>query len=187
MHRRANGGESELLEGSAAACLETGVPTNAMAMLVRAGLPSRIAAQAVIEQLLPIITTRGELIQWLRSPEVEALSGQLDWPTAETSAIWRRFRSEALAGAVGKWVSQEWNMPLRPDADIRQSHPARIAIDPHSGQVSITTPDHRPIVDIQQRRDQRLPSLFQVQFSADGSNAHITRMGSDTAGWVAPQ
>lgn len=187
MHRRANGGESELLEGSAAACLESGVPTNAMAMLVRAGLPSRIAAQAVIEQLLPTITTRGELNQWLRSPEVEALSGQLDWPTAETSAIWTRFRSEALAGTAGKWVSQEWNMPLRPDANIRQSHLARIAIDPHSGQVSITTPDHRPIVNIQQRLDQRLPSLFQVQFSADGSNARITRMGSDTARWVAPQ
>lgn len=186
MHRRANGGTSDLLEGSAAACLETGLPANAMAMLVRAGLPSRIAAKTAIDQLSPIITTRGELNQWLRSPELEALSGQADWPTAETSAIWKRFRSETLAGQAGKWVTQQWDMPL-PNAHIGRAYPARIATDPLSGQVSITTPDYRSIVDIRHRLDQRFPSLFQVEFSADGSAARIVRTGSGTARWVDPQ
>jgi hypothetical protein len=37
MKRRAEGGQSEHIEGSAAACLETGLPQSMMAMLVRAG------------------------------------------------------------------------------------------------------------------------------------------------------
>ena len=70
MYRRVNGDEPEYLEGNAAACLETGLPQIMMAMLVRAGLPSRIAARTVITQIKPIFTTRGEMIRWLRSDEM---------------------------------------------------------------------------------------------------------------------
>ena len=70
MYRRVNGDESEYLEGSAVACLETGLPQVTMAMLVRAGLPSRTAARTIITQMKPIFTTRGEMIRWLRSDEM---------------------------------------------------------------------------------------------------------------------
>jgi len=70
MRRRANGGESEFIEGSAAATLETGLPQTMMAMLVRAGLPSRIAAMTVIAQTRPAFVTRTEMNQWLRSNEM---------------------------------------------------------------------------------------------------------------------
>lgn len=185
MNRRANGGESELLEGTAAACLETGLPANTMAMLVRAGLPSRVAAKAVIEQLLPEFVTRTQMNDWLQSPQVSVLDTNPAWPTADTSAIWQRFRREALASATEKWVSQEWNMALTPGPAL-SPFPARIEVDPLTGAASVTTPDFRTLVGVRHRLQHHSPSLFEVEFSPDGSNAHIRRTGRDTAHWVEP-
>ena len=186
MKRRANGGESELLEGTAAACLETGLPANPMAMLVRAGLPSRVAAKLVIEQLLPVFVTRTQMNDWLQSPQVTALDTNPAWPTVDTSAIWRRFRREALVSATEKWVSQEWNMALTPGGHALSPFPARIEVDPLNGAVSVETPDFRTLVGIRHRLQQHSPGLFEVEFSADGSNAHIRRAGRAAAHWVEP-
>ena len=186
MNRRANGGESELLEGAAAACLETGLPANTMAMLVRAGLPSRVAAKAIIEQLLPVFVTRTQMNDWLQSPQVATFDMNPAWPTADTSAIWQRFRREALASATEKWVSQEWNMPLTHSAHALPPFPARIEVDPSSGAVSVATPDFRALVGIRHRLHHHSPSLFKVEFSPDGSNAHIRRVGRDAARWIVP-
>ncbi len=186
MNRRANGGESEMLEGAAAACLETGLPANTMAMLVRAGLPSRSAAKVVIEQMNPIFLTRGEMNLWLRLPQVAAHDAQVDWPTADTGAIWRRFRAEALDGVTRKWESQEWNMALAAGTAALPAYPCRVDFDPQSGQVSVRTPDFRPLIDIRQRLADHPPSLLHVDFSPDGTNARIVRNGRGVANWVAP-
>lgn len=187
MNRRANGGESELLEGAAAAaCLETGLPSNTMAMLVRAGLPSRVAAKAAIEQLQPVFVTRTQMNDWLQSPQVAELDMNHAWPTADTSVIWQRFRREALASATEKWVSQEWNMSLTHSAHALPPFPARIEVDPSSGAVSVATPDFRTLVGIRYRLHHHSPSLFEVEFSLDGSKAHIRRVGRDAAQWIAP-
>ncbi|MWA29849.1 DEAD/DEAH box helicase [Burkholderia pseudomallei] len=55
MRRRAYGIESEMLEGAGAAALETGVPQAMMAMLIRNGLPSRIAAITAVRGAAPRI------------------------------------------------------------------------------------------------------------------------------------
>ncbi|MDP1898638.1 MAG: hypothetical protein Q8K43_12210, partial [Sulfurimicrobium sp.] len=166
--------------------LETGLPANTMAMLVRAGLPSRVAAKAVIEQLLPVFVTRTQMNDWLQSPQVAALDMNPAWPTADTSAIWQRFRCEALASATEKWASQEWNMALAHGAPALSPFPARIEVDSLSGAASVTTPDFRTLVGIRHRLQHRSPSLFEVEFSPDGSNAHIQRIGRDAAQWIAP-
>lgn len=74
MRRRAEGGESDYIEGSAAACLEAGLPKSMMAMLVRSGLPSRVAARAAIDQTQPLFTTLAEMYAWLSSNEITVLS-----------------------------------------------------------------------------------------------------------------
>src|SRR4051812_31448027 len=57
MQRRIQGISSDIIEGGAAATVETGLPRAMMAMLVRAGLPSRVAAMAAINDTLPIFIT----------------------------------------------------------------------------------------------------------------------------------
>ncbi|HJP69071.1 MAG TPA: DEAD/DEAH box helicase, partial [Sphingomicrobium sp.] len=93
MRRVALGWEPEILAGGAGACLETGLPKFVMAKLVRAGLPSRAAAIAAVEALEPVFTDGAGLQEWLESEEVATLTDAGDWPTADTAAVWRQFRS----------------------------------------------------------------------------------------------
>lgn len=186
MNRRANGGGSELIEGAAAACLETGLPANTMAMLVRAGLPSRVAAKVVVEQMRPTFVSRQEMHLWLQSPAVVALDAQENWPSPDTGAVWRRFRSEFLEVVARKWEIQEWNMPLAAGGIGLSAYPARIDVDAENGQVSVMTPDYRPLINIRHRLRSQAPSLFQVEFSPDGTSVRIVRAGQDSATWVEP-
>jgi hypothetical protein len=110
MRRRSEGGESEYVEGSASACLEAGLPQSMMAMLVRAGLPSRVAAQLAIEQTKPAFTILSEMSRWLSSDEITELSEDPSWPTPETAAIWARFRTDMLAAPIQRWNEQEWTL-----------------------------------------------------------------------------
>ncbi|HHQ4528050.1 TPA: hypothetical protein ACSP1Y_001812 [Aeromonas hydrophila] len=87
MNRQINGGESEMLVEGAAACLEAKQPSNAMAMLVRAGLPSRVATKTVIEEMTPGFTNRTEMKDWLRSAEVVAFDNVPSWPTLDIHSI----------------------------------------------------------------------------------------------------
>ena len=63
MRRLALGWQPELITGGAAACLEAGVPRYMMAMLVRAGLPSRASAIAAINDQEPLFVDNAELIE----------------------------------------------------------------------------------------------------------------------------
>jgi hypothetical protein len=186
MHRRANGGESDVVEGSAAATIEAGVPQTMMAMLVRAGLPSRVAAMTAIRETQPAFVTRGEINQWLGSNEIAALSDQPDWPTANTAPVWNQFRSEALSGPVLKWTAQEWSMQSALPAFVSPAIPGRISIDPANGVVSVTTPDFKHVIGIQHRLRQLSPRLLHVEYAADRQSSRIFRIGRGDARWEMP-
>ena len=89
--------------GMAASCLDTGLPDYRMAMLVRAGLPSRAAAKQVVGELNPSFLERSELRTWLNSSAVEELSQHADWPSPETSNLWRQFREVITQQKEGRW------------------------------------------------------------------------------------
>ena len=181
MNRRVNGGESEtLVEGAAAACLEAGLPSNTMAMLIRAGLPSRIAAKTVIDQMAPRFTNRAEMKAWLRSADVSAFDLVPNWPSLETHSIWQQFRRDALSSEEGKWASQEWTMQW----PSRSAFPMRIEVDPQSGEVSIATPDFVQLTTIRQKLQAKSPSLFEVEPLQYGTSVKIHRTGRGEARWV---
>jgi hypothetical protein len=186
MRRRANGEVSEQIEGSAAATLETGVPQAMMAMLIRNGLPSRVAAMAAIRDTAAVFITVTEMNQWLASNQIVALSDQPNWPTPETASIWQKFRTDALAGGVLKWESQDWllNGPVPEAIDTR--FPGRIAVDPLSGVVSVIAPDYRQITGIRHRLRQYQPSLLHVSFAEDRQSSRIFRIGRGQANWQEP-
>jgi superfamily II DNA/RNA helicase len=183
MRRRAEGESSEYLEGSAAACLEAGLPLNTMAMLVRAGLPSRVAARVVIEQTKPTFTTLSEMNLWLASNEIIALSADPNFPTSETGEIWNRFRTDALATPIQRWNEQEWTLESTLPEWANAAMPARIHVDDKSRRVSVTTPDYREIVGIKQSLANPIPSLLHVKYAADGKSGTIARMGRGKASW----
>lgn len=183
MRRRASGGESDFVEGSAAAVLEAGVPQAMMASLVRAGLPSRVAAMAAIRETQPVFVGGAEMNRWLRSNEIAALSDQPDWPTADTAHIWKKFRNDALSGATSKWTTQDWTMQGDVPNFVDVGMPGRIEIEERTGAVSVATPDYRSIVGIRQRLRQFRPSLCHVEFATDRRSSRIIRLGRGEAQW----
>jgi hypothetical protein len=152
-----------------------------MAMLVRAGLPSRIAAMHVIRKTQPSFANRVEMYAWLRSNEVTAWTDQGEWPTPETADLWKRFRSDALSGQLQKWFSQSWPF----ETGLTPVFPGRIFRDSASGTVSVMTPDYQPIVGIRQRLRQAEPGLVHVEFSTNGEAGRIERLGRGEARWVS--
>jgi hypothetical protein len=97
------GWSPDIVAGGAAATLETGVPQFMMAMLIRAGLPSRRAAMIAIRDGSASFFTPADMRDWLSSNEIAALTDLGDWPTAEMAALWRRFRDDVLSGGTQAW------------------------------------------------------------------------------------
>jgi hypothetical protein len=141
---------------------------------------------AVITQTRPVFVTGAEMNQWLRSHEMAAWADQPDWPTPETAGIWKRFRNEALAAPVQKWSSQGWRLDTAVGEHVNQAIPGRINVDALTGEVSVTTPDYRHIVTIQQHLRQFAPSLLHVELAADRQSARIVRIGRGQARWELP-
>jgi hypothetical protein len=187
MRRRVSGGSSDFIEGAATACLETGLPQAMMAMLVRAGLPSRAAAQRVISETNPAFVTIMDMHLWLRSNEIAMLSDQPDWPTPETADIWKRFRNDALSSRTQKWSSEDWIMDVSsPNLGryVNPGIPTRVDVDPEDHSVSVRTPDFRHLISIRQKLVQTPPSLLQVGFEHNLTRARINRLGPGNARWI---
>jgi hypothetical protein len=154
-----------------------------MAMLVRAGLPSRKAAQAAIQETAPNFVTLAEMREWLATDEIKSLSEKTDWPTQETASIWRRFRNDILAAPFRKLNEQHWQLKTTAPQSANATHPARIRVDLQSRAVTVESPDYYEIIRIKQRLLEEQPSLIRVDFAKDGQSATISRIGRGTARW----
>ena len=186
MRRVAMGWQPELLSGGAAACLETGLPRFLMAILVRAGLPSRAAAIAAIDALDPVFIDNAGLVQWLQSNEVAALSDTEDWPTLETAEIWKEFRNGLLAGVSQRWSTREWQREVDPGsyvADPVAGQIHRVEVDPVNRAVWICSPDFQPVVRLRRTLTDRIPSVLSASFAEGEPHATIRRLGRSRARW----
>jgi hypothetical protein len=157
--RMSQGWSSDTIAGGAAASVETGVPRYMMATLIRAGLPSRRAAIAAIESCEPIFTSPAEMRAWLESDEIIAHTDAGNWPTPETAALWARFRTEALSGAVQKWSAQHFKRLLEVDAPPAKGL-YRVVTDEGDGRTWLATPDFQRVAAFKQPAVDPKPSVF---------------------------
>ena len=143
------GWQPEIIGGTAAACLETGLPRYTMAMLVRAGLPSRTAALAAINDQEPVLVDNDDLIKWLETDEVIALTSEGSWPTSETSDIWNTFRTDMLKRTAQRWSAQDWIVdvdPLMPQMELELNRIYRMEFDEDDDSWWVLAPDFKQIV-----------------------------------------
>jgi len=183
--RVALGWQPEIIAGTAAACLETGLPRYTMALLVRAGLPSRAAAMAAVNDQNLVLVDSDDLIEWLETNEIAALTDARDWPTPETAAIWAAFRAEMLNRTSQHWTAQEWRRNV--DEATRQldpvpGQPYRLKIDGDNS-VRVLTPDFEPVVTLRRAMVDRSPSVLTARFEEDSAQAVIRRLGRSRASW----
>jgi hypothetical protein len=77
--------------GAAVAAVETGSLNRSAALLMRFGFNSRNAAIKAVKAGGGTFTTMSEMRLWLRSKELIQLYDDSNWPTSETSALWKAF------------------------------------------------------------------------------------------------
>ena len=181
--RMSLGWSPEIVVGGAAAAVETGVPRFMMAMLIRAGLPSRRAAMAAIEDAEPVFVTPAEMRAWLESDEVTACTDSGDWPTPDTAALWARFRTEALSGGIQKWSVERYKRLL----DIKAAPPAglyRIVTDEGDGLTWLATPDYQRVAAFKNPAVDPKPSLFSGRLPRKSRLVEALRVGRGKLRWL---
>lgn len=180
--RMSLGWSPEIVAGGAAAAVETGVPRFMMAMLIRAGLPSRRAAMAAIEDAEPVFVTPAEMRAWLESDEITAYTDFGDWPTPDTAALWARFRTEALSGGIQKWSVERYKRLL----DIEAAPPAglyRIVTDEGDGRTWLATPDYQRVATFKKPAVDPKPSLFSGRLPGKSRLVEALRVGRGKLRW----
>ncbi len=180
--RMSSGWSPDTVVGGAAAAVETGVPQIMMAMLIRAGLPSRRAAIAAIRDAEPVFVTPAEMRAWLESDEITAKTDAGDWPTPDTSALWARFRTEALSGGIQKWSVERYKRLL----DTEVSPPAglyRIVTDEGDGRTWLATPDYRRVAVFKKPAVDPKPSLFSGRLPGNTRVVDAVRIGRGKLRW----
>ncbi|MFB9151673.1 DEAD/DEAH box helicase [Roseovarius ramblicola] len=183
--RVALGWQPETIAGTAAACLETGLPRYMMALLVRAGLPSRAAAIAAINDQNPVVLDTEDLVAWLETNQIAALTDAGDWPTPETASIWAQFRAEMLNRTSQRWTSREWRRNI--DTASRQIDPVpgrayRVEIA-EDGTVWVLTPDFERVVMLKRNMIDPAPSVLTARFEEGSNQGIIRRLGRSRATW----
>lgn len=176
------GWSPDTVAGGAAAVIETGVPQLMMAMLIRAGLPSRRAAMVAIETATPAFVTPAEMRAWLESDEITAYTDTGNWPTPATAALWARFRTEALSGGIQKWSIERYKRLL----DIDTSPPAglyRIITDEGDGRTWLATPDYKWVATFKKPAVDPKPSLFSGQVPGNTRLVESLRVGRGRLRW----
>ncbi len=180
--RMSLGWSPEMVAGGAAAAVETGVPQIMMAMLIRAGLPSRRAAMAAIGDAEPVFVTPAEMRTWLESDEITAYTDAGDWPTPDTAALWARFRTEALSGGIQKWSIKHYKRRLD-TAATPLAGLYRILTDEGDGRTWLATPDYQRVAAFKTLAVDFKPSLFSGRLPGDTRLVEALRVGRGNPRW----
>lgn len=183
--RMSHGWSSDSLPGGAAASLETGVPRMMMSMLIRAGLPSRRAAMAAIESSDAVFVTPADMRAWLESNGITALTDTGTWPTADTAALWARFRADALSGGIQKWHIEGRKRRLAVAANAAPGAGLyRIATDDEGGETWLLTPDFRRQASFAKPADNPKPNLISGRLAGGTAVVEVVRMGRGKLKWA---
>lgn len=184
--RRVTMGWSEdIVSGGAAASLETGVPQFMMAMLIRAGLPSRRAAMAAIRATTPGFFSLSDMRAWLASEKIEDLTKAGSFPTLESAALWQRFREDMLGAAQEQWRvrSRERTLEIRMTTKPPPAGVYRVEFDDPGGEAWLSTPDYRRVAKFKTTVRGSWRGLFAARVALDGRTATVERFGPGTVTW----
>lgn len=98
---------AELWTGQVAESIEAGTMLRPATVLLQAGLGSRAAALAALNDLTGDFVDYDGMRQWIRSEPVREASRNATWPTPETADLWRRFALSVSDEALHEWKQQQ--------------------------------------------------------------------------------
>jgi hypothetical protein len=179
------GWSPDIIAGGGAAALDTGVPQFMMAMLIRAGLPSRRAAMIAIREGNALFVDNAGMRAWLESSDVAALTDGGDWPKPETALLWQRFRNETLSGGMRTTDVSEVRLALAAGQPRPADGVYRVEAG-STGEVWICTPDHRRVAKLRRSLRDRARGLLSARLVPGDNRAVVRRCGRGRAAWLNP-
>jgi hypothetical protein len=147
-----------------------------MAMLIRAGLPSRRAAITAIQDSQAVFLTLAEMRAWLESEKITDYTAAGDWPTPDTAALWARFRTEALSGGIQRWSVEHYKY-LLDTTDVPPAGHYRIVTDEWDGKTWLATPDYQRIAAFTMSAVDLKPSIFSGRLTGSTRLVSAMRVG----------
>jgi hypothetical protein len=178
------GWSPDLVAGGGAAALETGVPRLTMAMLVRAGLPSRRAAMIAVRKGNAAFIDGAGMRQWLESSDIAALTQPGDWPTPDTAALWQRFRNETLNSRSRNFDVSEVQRELAAGHVRPEDGVYRVEVDRRTGEVWVCRPDFRRVAKLRHSLRDRAGGLMSARFVPGVDRAIVRRCGTGHLQWL---
>ena len=125
-----NEGEDRPHAGRAAVAIETGTSDYSAALLIQAGLASRVAAIKAIKDCKGSFSDFKGLRAWLGSECVADRQRDPEWPTRETANLWHAFIVNLESTETKKWTVQKLELDVKWETEPpRPGTPVRILVD----------------------------------------------------------
>ena len=104
---------SDFSRAHAVAALETGTLSVPAAVLIQAGLASRLAAIKAVEDTGATFDSMSGMTAWLSSDQVMQFATQPDWPTKDSHLRWLDFVEPNVGQSVGTWKVQAYTSEVK--------------------------------------------------------------------------
>ena len=166
--------------GAAIACLETGLPRFDMAMLVKAGLPSRQAAFFAMSDLDPDKLAYYDLRGWLNGRQVCGLDNPEDWPSPAWFHLWRRVSEKVRGRSDTVWQHWGRTIHIRKCELIRSPKAGedyRVEYNPEAACTCIYTPDYKIVAKTGLSEDPWLKGIVTARFDPHTSRFVVSGVG----------
>ena len=131
--------------GLAVPAVETGTLNRAAALLVQAGFSSRLAAIKAVTETGAVFTNKHEMLEWLRSDDIIALTNIGIWPTVETAEMWATFCDNFSPTAFKIWAEHNYKanvVPFNKKRTIKDGEPLRILMHPDDKSNLVISPGY---------------------------------------------
>ncbi len=168
----------ETLTGLAALAVEAGSSNLSVITLVRAGLGSREAAAAVVEDTAATFTDRDGMREWLNSALVEARSTENAWPTERSRPAWLQFYEGELKADRSKWKREMQTVRVKWSGGRAPATGTSVIVEPDVGTYGgVMTPDFQPLgLMLRGNLRQPIKNIVSAQVS-DGGGVGIEFFG----------
>ncbi len=163
----------DALTGLAALAVEAGSSKLSVIMLVRAGLSSREAAAAAVEDTAASFTDRDGMREWLNSELVEDRSTEKDWPTNRSRQAWLQFYEGERKADRSKWKRETQKVRVKWNSGRAPATGTSVSVEPSVGTYGgVMTPDLQPLgLMLRGELRQARKNIVGAQVTADGSVA----------------
>jgi hypothetical protein len=108
-----NGDQEHPHAGRAAVAFETGTSNYSAALLIQAGVPSRVAAMKAVHDCDGAFHDFKGLRAWLSSECVVVRQREREWPTPATATLWRAFIQNLESPPTQRWKVQPLELVVK--------------------------------------------------------------------------